>query len=196
MRYFDDHPRAELYRPVAREALADALHSAKAGPGRIEQIVRQAQRFDPIHQIMWIDMMTYLPDDILVKVDRMSMAVSLEARSPFLDHRLIEWLATLPIGLKLRGMTRKYLLHRLADRYFPRGMFNRGKQGFAMPLSVWLRGELGHWLIRRLTGNPKFNEMFELPVVRGLLDHHRRGRDDHSHRLWALLMLGEFLGSS
>ena len=196
LRYFDDDLRAKLYRPGAREALADEQNSARGSQSRIERIAQQAQRFDSIHQIMWIDLMTYLPDDILVKVDRMSMAVSLEARSPFLDHRLIEWLATLPISLKLRGMTRKFLLRRLADRYFPKGMFNRPKQGFAIPLSVWFQDELGDWLIRRLSGNAKFSEMFELSVVTALLDQHRRGRGDHSHRLWALLMLGEFLGGA
>ena len=138
-------------------------------------------------------MMTYLPDDILVKVDRMSMAVSLETRSPFLDHHLIEWLAHLPIDLKLRGHTRKFLLRRLADRYFPTGMFEGRKQGFMMPLSVWMHGDLGDWLLDRLAGNAAFTESFDMPLVRVLMADHRRSREDHSYRLWALLMMGEFL---
>jgi len=191
--YFDAEMRQRLYRGDTGALLADALTDADTHPGSIDRIAGAANAMDAVHQTMWIDMMTYLPDDILVKVDRMSMAVSLEARSPFLDHRLIEWLATLPVDLKLRGMTRKYLLRRLADRYFPKGTFNRQKQGFMMPLSVWLKGTLGRWLIDRLAGNPRFGRMFSMHFVRQLLADHQRGRNDHSYRLWALLMLGEFL---
>ena len=137
--------------------------------------------------------MTYLPDDILVKVDRMSMAVSLECRAPFLDHKLVEWLATVPVGLKLRGIRRKHLLRRLLDRYFPRGMFERRKQGFLVPLSIWLKGALGDWVLGRLRENPRLGETVRMNVVEALFEDHRRGRDDHSYRIWALLMLGEFL---
>ena len=142
---------------------------------------------------MWTDLMTYLPDDILVKVDRMSMAVSLECRSPLLDHKLIEWLAQVPLGLKLHGMKRKYLLRKLLDRYFPRGAFDRRKQGFLMPLSVWLKGELGNWVFDRLAGNADFCRTIRMETLETLFDEHRCGKQDHSYRIWALLMLGEFL---
>ena len=188
--YFDADMRQRLYLGQTRDILADA---DRTGPGSVERIAQAAHAADRVSEVMWIDMMTYLPDDILVKVDRMSMAVSLEARSPFLDHPLVEWLATLPIDLKLKGMTRKYLLRKLADRYFPKGMLDRKKQGFMMPLSFWLKGELGQWMVDRLAVNARFRGMFAMPVVRQLLDDHRRGRDDHSYRLWSLLMLGEFL---
>lgn len=192
--YFDDSMKARLYSRSARERLEDARQRAKTdGSDPFEEIVERASRLDGVHRVMWIDMMTYLPDDILVKVDRMSMAVSLECRAPFLDHRLIEWLATVPINLKLRGLTRKYLLRRLADRYFPEGTFARRKQGFMMPLAVWLRDSLGDWVLNRLTDNARFTEMFRLSAAAELLEDHRQGGNDHSYRLWALLMLGEFL---
>ena len=192
--YFDDTMRERLYSPAARDRLEDARRRTSGdGDDPFEEIVERASRLDGVHRVMWIDLMTYLPDDILVKVDRMSMAVSLECRAPFLDHRLIEWLATVPVGLKLRGLKRKYLLHRLAERYFPKGTFDRPKQGFMMPLAVWLRGSLGDWILARLAGNARFTEMFSMPVVEELLGAHRAARNDHSYRLWALLMLGEFL---
>lgn len=190
--YFDEAWRERLYSRRTRECLLDA----RQGGGEEDvfaKIAEQARRMDGLDGVMWFDQMTYLPDDILVKVDRMSMAVSLECRAPFLDHRLIEWLATVPTNLKLRGMTRKYLLLRLADRYFPKGMFARRKQGFMMPLAVWLRGDLGDWMLRRLEENERFAGMFDLGAVTGLLAEHRQGGNDHSYRLWALLMLGEFL---
>jgi len=194
LRYFDDELRGRLYSRAALDRLRAAGRPG-AGPAAdsIDDIVRRSTHSGGVHRLMWIDMMTYLPDDILVKVDRMSMAVGLECRAPLLDHRLVEWLATLPLGLKMRGMTRKVLLRRLADRYFPRGAFDRPKQGFMIPLAVWFRGELGDWLVGRLEENAAFTQTISMPVVRELLDAHRCGRGDHSYRLWALLMLGEFL---
>jgi len=193
LRYFDDDLRGELYTDAARQTLSDARRDEGGPADSVDRIAQEAAGFDPVHQIMWIDTMTYLPDDILVKVDRMSMAVSLEARAPLLDHHLIEWLAGVPIEWKLRGMTRKYLLRRLAERYFPPGAFEGRKQGFMMPLAPWLRGELGRWATARLAANTRFTEMLSMPLVERLADDHRRGQDDHSYRIWALLMLGEFL---
>lgn len=191
--YFDEAARSSLYGPAMREQVAEAT-SDKVDD--VVQIAEASAHMNGVHRTMWIDLMTYLPDDILVKVDRMSMAVSLECRAPLLDHRLIEWLSTVPIGLKLHGMKRKYLLHRLADRYFPKGMFDRGKKGFMLPLAGWLRGTLGLWSLGRLVENDRFTEMLDMRAVERVFDEHRRGKDDHSYRIWSLLMLGEFLRSS
>ena len=190
--YFDDDARQQLYSPATRDQVTEA---AAGTVGDVERVARGAAGIDGVERMMWIDLMTYLPDDILCKVDRMSMAVSLECRSPLLDHRLIEWLATVPLDLKLRRYTRKHLLRRLADRYFPKGMFDRGKRGFMMPLAGWLRGPLGDWAAGRLAENDRFTAMLAMPAVQRLFEDHRRGRGDHSYRIWSLLMLGEFLRS-
>src|SRR5207248_8858344 len=95
---------------------------------------------DPLDRAMYVDVKTYLVDDIMTKVDRMSMAVSLEAREPLLDHRLLEFAATVPSALKLRGGRSKYLLRRLVERRLPASIVNRPKHGFTAPIAVWLRG--------------------------------------------------------
>jgi len=193
LRYFDDAERAALYSPSTRDLVSDAAAGATGG---VEQTADASASLAGPERMMWIDLMTYLPDDILCKVDRMSMAVGLECRSPLLDHRLVEWLATVPLDLKLRGWTRKHLLRRLADRYFPKGTFDRGKQGFMMPLAGWLRGPLGLWAFDRLVENDRFTATCSAGPVERLFDAHRRGKGDHSYRIWALLMLGEFLRST
>jgi len=180
--YFDDAARERLYRTEARDRVRDAQSSRSADDDPFGPIIEGARRLEGVHRVMWIDLMTYLPDDILVKVDRMSMAVSLECRAPFLDHPLVDWLARAPLGLKLRGMTRKHLLRRLAARYFPPGAFDRRKQGFMMPLAVWLRQDLGDWAFERLAENEPFVELLDASVVREYFDAHHAGRRDHSYR--------------
>src|SRR5687767_10359481 len=97
---------------------------------------------DPLDRSMYVDSQTYMIDDVLTKVDRMSMAVSLEAREPLLDHKLLEFAARVPSGLKLRNGRSKYLLRRALERRVPASILDRGKQGFAAPIGEWLRGPL------------------------------------------------------
>jgi asparagine synthase (glutamine-hydrolysing) len=192
--YFDEPFRQTLLTPAARDMIADAHARPDARQEQdIEQVIEKSASLRGVERLMWIDLMTYLPDDILVKVDRMSMAVGLECRAPLLDHKLIEWLARIPLDLKLRGMTRKYLLRRLAERYFPKNMFNGPKRGFMMPLAGWLHGNLGQWILDRLRANDPFNKLVSMPAVDMLFESHRAKKDDHSYRIWALLMLAEFL---
>src|SRR5690606_38884252 len=93
----------------------------------------------------YLDTQTYLPDDILVKVDRAAMAALLETRAPFLDHRIVEFAWRVPLALKIRGGESKWLLRRVLDRYVPRRLVERAKSGFAVPLHAWLRGPLRDW---------------------------------------------------
>jgi asparagine synthase (glutamine-hydrolysing) len=133
---------------------------------------------------------TYLLDDILTKVDRMSMAVSLEARVPLLDHRLLEFAAAVPTSLKLRDGRGKYLLRRLLERKVPRSILDRGKQGFAAPIGGWLRGPLAAMTADLLfDGRLRQRGLFRSREVERLWNAHRLRRADHSHRLWQLLML-------
>jgi asparagine synthase (glutamine-hydrolysing) len=145
---------------------------------------------DPLDRAMYVDVHTYLHDDILTKVDRMSMAVSLESREPLLDHRLLEFAARVPASLKLRDGISKYLLRRLLAARLPAPVLARGKQGFAAPIAEWLRGPLRP-MLQDLVGSRRSLErgVFEPAGVRRLLDEHGTGKADHRHRLWQLLML-------
>jgi asparagine synthase (glutamine-hydrolysing) len=145
---------------------------------------------DPLDKSMYVDARTYMIDDVLTKVDRMSMAVSLEAREPLLDHKLLEFAARVPASLKLRGGRSKYLLRRILDSKVPRSITDRGKRGFAAPIGEWLRGPLapmaGDLL---LDGRLEGRGIFNFAEVTRVWNEHRNGRADHPHRLWQLLML-------
>lgn len=145
---------------------------------------------DPVSRMQMVDLVTYLPDDILVKVDRMSMAHALEVRSPFLDHHLVEFLATVPVELKLRGLTTKFLLKRLALKYIPEEAVQRPKQGFEVPLAAWFKTDLKTMLADVLT-KPELEHrgLLNPGAVAGLIEEHQTGRRDRAQLLWALLVL-------
>jgi asparagine synthase (glutamine-hydrolysing) len=145
---------------------------------------------DPMDRALYVDARTYMIDDVLTKVDRMSMAVSLEAREPLLDHKLLEFAARVPMALKLKNGQGKYLLRRVLDRRIPRSILERGKRGFAAPIGDWLRGPLAamtHELL--LDGRLRDRGVFEQREVERLWNEHRTGRAEHPHRLWQLIML-------
>jgi asparagine synthase (glutamine-hydrolysing) len=136
------------------------------------------------------DQMTYLPNDLLVKVDIASMANSLEARSPFLDHHVIEFAASLPERYKLRGLTTKYLLKRILGKLLPAENLNRRKMGFGVPIGHWFRGRLQPFLRETLLAEASLNRgLFRPAEVRRLVELHTRGERDYSPQLWTLLML-------
>ena len=145
---------------------------------------------DPVDRALLVDVQTYLLDDILTKVDRMSMAVSLEARVPLLDHHLVEFAASVPVDLKIRGGRGKYLLRRFLQGRVPQAVVDRPKQGFSIPTAEWLRGPLAPMTSDLLLG-PTFRSrgIFSPAEVGRLWQEHRSGRRDHRHRLWSLLML-------
>jgi len=136
------------------------------------------------------DTMTYLPNDLLVKMDIASMTVSLEARSPFLDHHLMEFAATLPERLKLRRMTTKYLLKRVLNKLVPQENLTRRKMGFGVPIGHWFRGSMQPFLRETLLSDKALSRgLFKPDRVRRIIDEHVEHKMDHSHRLWTLLML-------
>jgi len=145
---------------------------------------------DPLDRALYVDVNTYLVDDILTKVDKMSMAVSLEARDPLLDHKLLEFSATIPTALKLKKGRSKYLLRRLLERYVPASIVNRPKQGFAAPVGQWLRGPLSR-MVSDLLQDGRLGDrgIFDTSAIRTLWVEHRSQQRDHSHRLWSLMML-------
>lgn len=150
----------------------------------------QANGAGIIDSVLLTDTMTYLPDDLLVKVDIATMAVSLEARSPFLDHNVIEFAASLPEHLKLRGLTTKYLLKKILGRLLPQENLTRRKMGFGVPISHWLRGEMKSFLMEILLSEKACKRgIFKKEKVTQLIEHHTSGTRDYGQGLWTLLML-------
>jgi asparagine synthase (glutamine-hydrolysing) len=151
----------------------------------------EAPADDALSRLMYLDMKTYLAADILTKVDRMSMATSLEVRVPMLDHEFVEWVAALPVDWKFRNGTRKYILKKLAERLgIPSELLHRRKQGFQLPLVEWMRSEMKDQFLRVLL-EPKTLQRgyFKPSAVRVLVDEHVRGRRNRSGLLWRMLVL-------
>jgi asparagine synthase (glutamine-hydrolysing) len=151
---------------------------------------------DALSMVQYLDLKTYLVGDILTKVDRASMAHSLEVRGPFLDYEFIEWAATLPSNLKLRGGTGKYVLKKSLEQLLPDEILYRKKMGFAVPLARWFRGPLRE-RVRALPDSPWLNAegIFERRGLEQLVTRHLSGQRDFSPGLWSLLMLEGFLRS-
>ena len=141
-------------------------------------------------QMMWWDMKTYLPDDILVKVDRASMAYSLETRVPFLDHRIAEFALQTPMEFKIRNGQSKWLLRSLLSKYVPVHLFERPKQGFTLPIDHWLRGPLREWAESLLSPRKiKDGGLLDSIRVQNLWKEHLSRRRNHQRALWTILML-------
>jgi asparagine synthase (glutamine-hydrolysing) len=145
---------------------------------------------DHLRRILYVDLKTWLPNDILVKMDRMAMANSLEVRSPLLDHHVIDFAAGLPSEMKYHGRTSKYLLKRFAERRVPPSVIHRPKMGFSIPLASWLRGELRPMAEDLLLSERALGRSyFQAETIRGMWTRHQEGRRNHAHHLWALMVL-------
>src|SRR5271167_1091940 len=156
--------------------------------------MRRCGSEDPLSQVQYADFKTYLPGDILTKVDRASMANSLEARVPLLDHTLVEWAAGLPSHFKLHGREGKQIFKTALEPHVAKEILYRPKQGFAVPLAAWFRGPLRRRLRDTLLG-PVLREsgLFDTATIATLLDQHQSGERDHSAPLWILSMMEAFL---
>ena len=182
---FDARAKQQLY---SADLAASTRDSDPFAPFRAAYAACHSK--DPLDRVMYVDVKTYLADDILTKVDKMSMAVSLEARVPLLDHKLLEFAARVPSSLKLRDGTSKHLLRRVLDRHVPRQLVEGPKHGFTAPVGEWLRGplkEMGTDLL--LGGRLEDRGLFNRRAVERLWNEHQSGRKDHRHRIWSLLML-------
>lgn len=194
--YYEEHPAASTL-PFFDAQLSKALLG--------EDLWRRQEYVNPLQMLfgepsdvplsteaqvarhMYVDQNSYLTDDILVKVDRMSMIHALEVRSPLLDCRLIEWAARLPLDLKVRGFQTKYALKRLAEKWIPRDIVHRPKQGFAVPIPQWFRGELRGY-VRDELASTRLNFLQRTAIER-ILTEHEQGQCDWSQQIWALLSL-------
>lgn len=144
---------------------------------------------DELNQQLYVDLKTYLVDDILVKVDRMSMATSLEARVPFLDYRFIELISSIPGDLKLKGMKTKWILKQAMMDILPKEILVRGKEGFSIPIKNWLQNELKPMMMDVLSPDRiKREGYFNSQYIEILKNEHLKGIENHSHRIWALMM--------
>jgi asparagine synthase (glutamine-hydrolysing) len=182
---FDDAAKQDLYSEAFRHDTA-RFRSASI----LEPWFAKANGAGIVDASLLADTMTYLPNDLLVKMDIASMAVSLEARSPFLDHHLMEFAAGLPEKLKLRRLTTKYLLKRVLRKLVPAENLNRSKMGFGVPIGHWFRGAMQPFLRETLLSEKALGRgLFRPEKVRQLIDSHVTAKADHSHRLWSLLML-------
>jgi asparagine synthase (glutamine-hydrolysing) len=182
---FDADAKLELYSPKFSRETAN-IHAREL----LEPWFARANGAGIVDTALQADIMTYLPNDLLVKVDIATMAVSLEARSPFLDHHVVEFAASLPENLKLRGLTTKYLLKRVLKRLLPAENLNRRKMGFGVPIGQWFRGEMQPFLRETLLSERALQRGFFNPdVVKRLIDLHTMSGRDYAHQLWTLLML-------
>ena len=182
---FDEDAKQNLYSDDFRNQTA-SFRTARF----LEPWFAKANGAGIVDASLLTDTMTYLPNDLLVKMDIASMAVSLEARSPFLDHHLMEFAASLPEKMKLRGLTTKYLLKRVLKELVPEENLTRTKMGFGVPIGYWFRGPMQPFLRETLFSAKALSRgLFNADNVRQIVEQHVKGQKDYSNRLWSLLML-------
>lgn len=175
--------RQRLYSDAMRRALGD-----HRGEKRIVDTMRNAPARDALDRAQYADFKHWLPGDILTKVDRTSMAVSLEAREPLLDHRLIEFAATLPPSMRISGGEGKWLMKKAMEPYLPKPILYRPKMGFVTPISTWFRGSLEGEAMA-LAKSPVLGAWFDPAAIQTIAADHQSGRAEHGRTLWQLLML-------
>jgi asparagine synthase (glutamine-hydrolysing) len=182
---FEPEAKTRLYSADFSSAIADA--DPFAG---FRHAYGRCRSAEPLDHALYVDVHTYMVDDILTKVDRMSMAVSLEARDPLLDHKLLEFAARVPASLKLKDGKGKYLLRKALQKRVPPEILERRKHGFEAPIGEWLRGPLAPMTDALLNdGRLRDRGIFNEREVARLWTEHRDSRADHRHRLWQLVML-------
>lgn len=186
-----EDPLAVVPRTFSRTQVGELTgmdYHADADP--VLAIAREWSGLDPVSHMMRTDIQTYMAEDILTKVDRMSMAHSLEVRSPLLDYRVVELACRLPRSMKIRGITTKHILRQVARGHVPEPILKRSKYGFQVPLGQWFKNDLRAWTEERLMDSS--HTYFKRPFVESLWNEHLAGRADHTHRIWLLLFFNEW----
>jgi asparagine synthase (glutamine-hydrolysing) len=186
MIFLQEMEKSRLYAPEVQSEIrySDSFEF-------IRKYFKQTRTTDDLNRQMYVDIKTYLVDDILVKVDRMTMAASLEGRVPFLDYRFVELAATIPSRLKLKGTNTKYILKKAMKDILPPQILKRGKQGFSIPIKNWLKEDLKGLMLDVLSPHKiKQQGFFNADYVQRLTQEHLSGQENHSHRLWAMMVFG------
>jgi asparagine synthase (glutamine-hydrolysing) len=186
----DDEQRRALFAPELRKTL-NGYHACEV----LNRYAASAPTDEPVTLAQYIDLKTWLPGDILTKVDRTAMACSLEVRVPMLDHTFVDWALGLPLATKQCGNEGKILLKRAFERLVPRNVLYRPKQGFSVPLASWFRGALGEHFRARVQSKGEFASagFIDASFVDRLLLQHQSGRHDHSRALWLVWMFEAFM---
>ncbi len=169
-----------------RKRCAGAFHSAEE---RFTTMFNHAKAEDPLNKVFYSDIKTYLPEDILACTDRMSMHHSLEVRAPFVDHKLLEYCATIPPEMKMKWFRKKYLLKKGVKHLIPKPVLNHRKQGFVGPMAQWLQTDLKELTLQTLSGNNlRKHNIFNPGTVQTIMDDHYGGREDNDTLIWSLLV--------
>jgi asparagine synthase (glutamine-hydrolysing) len=185
MIFLNSADRMNLYQPWLQAEI-----NGSSAAALLQSQFDQVTQFDPLTQQQYVDIKTYLADNILTKVDRMSMAASVETRVPLLDHRVVEFALNLPSSLKLNRLKTKIALRQVASNRVPAEILNKPKQGFSIPLKHWLRGPLKPMMTDLLSQETvRARGYFEPQTVTRWMQEHLDGRANHSHRLWALMVI-------
>ena len=192
-RYIDSVSHFNRMRKKAiysKEFLSDLNGDLGAGEREFQRIAGRVSTGNHTDNLLYLDSKTYLPGDILTKVDRMSMAASLEARVPLLDHKLIDFVMNIPANLKLKGFETKYIFKKAVRGIVPDEILDRPKQGFGVPINEWINAQLRTRIRETLLEKQALERgLFEAKYIETLFDEHEKKRRDHSHALWILFML-------
>ena len=185
--HFNRPQRKQLYSKELISNLNGCFGKAERHFKTISEIVSSEDRTD---KLLFLDSKTYLPGDVMTKVDRMTMANSLEARAPFLDQELVEFAMSIPVRFKIKVRDAKYILKKAMEGIVPSEILNREKQGFAVPIKLWMNEQLRDRIHGDLTDQKTLARgVFERSYIQTLLNEHSSGRRDHSYRLWLLWVL-------
>ena len=198
------HKLAKILRARTERALYQQISSVSQVPSELmaerwkslsSECLPQTPAFsDFIEEMMYLDTITYLPDDILAKVDRASMGASLETRAPFVDHEIVEFAWTLPLSMKVRHGVGKSIVRRILERYVPPELTDRPKAGFGVPLGTWLRGELREWAEATLDpAKMRQQGLLDVDAVHQKWQEHLSGRREWQYQIWSVLMLQAWL---
>jgi asparagine synthase (glutamine-hydrolysing) len=179
-----------------RALLLRGGHAIRPAREFIEEVMRDCPARDSFHRLNWLDLRMTLPSQMLTKVDRMSMAHSLEVRVPFLDHRLVELMAPVSAQVKLPGYRRKHVLRRAMAGRLPSEVIRGPKRGFNVPVREWFQDEASQPLLARHFAAPGLDDFLDRRALQDVLETHRRGREDHGALIWILLQLATWCARS
>jgi len=186
--FFNEKEKEFLYELSLKEKIKDSRKETF-----LEEIFNRTENFSNLDKVLYTDINSSLPDDLLVKVDIASMAYSLEVRSPFLDHELMELCAQIPENLKIKNYSKKFILKKLAEKYLPLECIYRPKHGFSVPLDFWFKNELNNFLKENILSQDFLNFGFNKKFIERLIKEQEKKIKNHTNRLWALLVLSQWV---